>query len=104
MNKGHFLKHLMTDTDNETFDIGRAVVFFVVASMVFMQGWDVVVHATKFDAQAFGTGVSALLIGLGAYIFGDKKGLAAAPPVTPAAPVAPVASTPPVVASKNGAK
>lgn len=88
----HFFKHLMTDNDNETFDIGRTVVFFVVASMVFMQGWDVIVHATKFDAQSFGAGVSALLIGLGAYIFGDKKGTAAAPVVTPPVPPAPPAT------------
>lgn len=81
MHKGHFFKYLLTDNDNETFDIGRAVVFFVVISMVFMQGWDVVVHATKFDPQAFGAGVSALLIGLGAYIFGDKKGASVDPTV-----------------------
>lgn len=80
--KNYFFKNLMTDIDNETFDIGRAVVFFVVLSMVFMQGWDVIAHTAKFDPQAFGTGVSALLIGLGAYIFGDKKGAAVAPTST----------------------
>ena len=99
MHKGHFFKHLMTDSDNETFDIGRAVVFFVVVSMVFMQGWDVVVHATKFDPQAFGAGVSALLIGLGAYIFGDKKGASVAPTVV----VAPAPAPAPAPAAK-GAK
>ena len=83
MGTGKLLKHLSTDYDNETFDIGRVMVLFVVASMVFFEGWDVIMHSAKFDAQSFGTGVAALLVGLGAYIFGDKSKNPnlAAPPV-----------------------
>lgn len=66
-----FIKHIMTDYDNVTFDTGRVAVMLVVLAMLFFEGWEVIVHASKFDAQSFGTGISALLIGLGAYIFGD---------------------------------
>lgn len=67
------LKQMSTDYDNETFDSGRIMVLFVVVAMTFFQGWDVIAHSAKFDAQSFGTGVAALLVGLGAYIFGDTS-------------------------------
>ena len=72
MQKTNFWKHLSTDYDNKTFDTGRVLVIGVVLSMVFMEGWDVIVHAAKFDSQGYGTGVAAILAGLGAYIFGDN--------------------------------
>ena len=67
-----FWKHISTDYDNKTFDTGRSLVICVVLSMIFMEGWDVIMHTAKFDSQAFGTGVAAILAGLGAYIFGDN--------------------------------
>ena len=66
------LTNLITDYDNKTFDTGRSLVCVVVLAMVFFQGWDLIVNDAKFDASSFGTGVAALLVGLGAYIFGDN--------------------------------
>ena len=73
MKKPGFWKHVTTDYDNETFDTGRALVVVIIVSMIFLTGWDVIVHAAKFDAQSFGTGTAALLVGLGAYLFGDNS-------------------------------
>ena len=71
--KPGFWKHISTDRDNETFDTGRSLVIVVILSMIFMESWDVIWHGTKFDPQSFGTGVAAILVGLGAYVFGDTK-------------------------------
>lgn len=70
--KDQFWKHLSTDYDNQTFDTGRVLVLVVILSMIVLQGWDVIAHATKFDPQSYGAGVAAVLAGLGAYIFGDN--------------------------------
>lgn len=73
-------KSVSTDYDNHTFDTGRFLVVLVVIAMIFLQGWDVIAHAAKFDAQSFGTGIGALLLGLGAYIFGDNTKRPEGPP------------------------
>jgi hypothetical protein len=79
--KPSFWRHISTDYDNQTFDTGRVLGIVVVLSMIFMEGWDVIIHASKFDPQGYGAGVAAVLVGLGAYIFGDnvKKPPAPAP-------------------------
>jgi hypothetical protein len=71
MNK--FLKHISTDYDNQTFDVGRCLVILIILTMIGLEVFDVVFHAHAFDVQAFGTGTSAILIGLGMYLFGDGK-------------------------------
>jgi hypothetical protein len=95
-----FLRHISTDYDNNTFDTGRSLVILVILSMVFMNVWDVVVHKAAFNAQSFGAGAGALLIGLGAYLFGDNSKRPDAP--VPADPQqvddAPVPAPAPVVA------
>lgn len=67
-----FIRHLVTDYDNKTFDTGRVIGITVILSMVFFEGYDILVHSGKFDPQAYGAGVAAVLAGLGAYIFGDN--------------------------------
>jgi hypothetical protein len=71
-NKAGFWKHITTDYDNHSFDTGRVIGVAVILSMIFMQMWDIIAHAAKFDPQAYGGGVAAILAGLGAYIFGDN--------------------------------
>lgn len=88
-NKGKFFKHISTDYDNQTFDTGRALVVIVVISMVLMQAWDVVIHKAAFHPQEFGAGVGALLVGLGAYLFGDSKRPEPPPVYSPFNPYAP---------------
>lgn len=71
--KPGFWKHISTDYDNQTFDTGRVIGIVVILSMIFLQTWDIVAHAAKFDPQSYGGGVAAILAGLGAYIFGDNS-------------------------------
>lgn len=78
--KSGFWKHISTDYDNKTFDTGRVIGIAVILSMIFMEMWDVIDHAAKFDPQAYGAGVAAILAGLGAYIFGDNSKRPPAPP------------------------
>lgn len=70
----------VTDFDNETFDTGRILVVIAVIAMIFFVGYDLIVHKATFDSQSFGIGVGTLLGGLGAYVFGDRKGYVARPP------------------------
>lgn len=70
--KPGFWKHLVTDYDNRTFDTGRSLVVIVILNMCVFQGWDLIVHGSSFNPQSFGTGVAAIIGGLGAYLFGDN--------------------------------
>ena len=65
--------HLVTDYDNKTGDTGRWITIFVVVVSVLLEVFDVVVHATKFDVQAFGIGMGSILGGLAVYLYGDNK-------------------------------
>lgn len=67
-----FIQHIITDYDNKTFDTGRVIGVTVILSMIFFEGYDILFHSGKFDPQAYGTGVAAVLGGLGAYIYGDN--------------------------------
>ena len=78
------IKDILTDYDNQTYDTGRVLAVFVVASMTAMQGW-AVWKGGSFDAGAYGAGVAAVIGALGIAIFGDNakrdiaaKGLATA--------------------------
>ena len=78
------IKDILTDYDNSTYDTGRVLAVFVVASMTGMQAWAVYKGGT-FDAGAYGAGVAAVIGALGIAIFGDNakrdiaaKGLATA--------------------------
>ena len=65
------IKDILTDYDNETYDTGRVLAVFVVASMTAMQAWAVYKGGT-FDAGAYGAGVAAVIGALGIAIFGDN--------------------------------
>ena len=69
----NFLKHIATDYDNLTFDTGRCLVILVICTMIGLEIYDVVVLANHFDVKDFGMGTSAILLGLGGYLFGDKS-------------------------------
>lgn len=78
----------VTDWDNETVDVGRVTVFFVVfglvslviLAMLIFTGYDVILNKNRFDPQSLGIGVggllggiSTVLMGLGVYLFGDSR-------------------------------
>lgn len=73
-------KSAATDFDNATGDTGRLLSIVVVCGMVVLQLLSTLMTTDhKFDPQAFGMGVAAVLVGLGGYIYGDSKGKALQP-------------------------
>ena len=59
-----FLRHLFTEADGYSFDIGACLgALAVVVAMVF-QGY-VTYHANTFDILNFSTGISALIVAVG---------------------------------------
>lgn len=66
-----FFREIVTDYDNKTYDTGRVLAVFVVASMTAMQAWAVYRGGT-FDAGAYGAGIAAVIASLGIAIFGDN--------------------------------
>lgn len=85
---GKWIGNSITDWDNETVDVGRVSVFFIVFglvsvvifAMLLFTGYDVMVNKNKFDPQSLGIGVggllggiSTVLMGLGVYLFGDSR-------------------------------
>lgn len=84
-----WVQHITTDDDNTTYDSGRIALFyivfgvvtFVIVIMCGLQVWDVVVNKTPFKPNDLGIGVGGLLggvagvlVGVGAYLFGQRKG------------------------------
>jgi hypothetical protein len=68
-----FLREILTDYDNKTFDTGRTLAVFVVVSMTILQCVSLFTGGT-FDPMAYGGGVAAVIACLGVAIFGDSKG------------------------------
>lgn len=68
-----WLKHVLTDYDNTTYDTGRCLALgYFVCAVVFtgINMW----KGQAFDVGAFLSSGGAYLAGLGIYIFGDAKG------------------------------
>ncbi len=62
----------LTDRNGD-FDTGRILTPVVVVGMLLLATTDVVLNHAHFDAQSFGTGIGAVLVGLAAYLWGDSK-------------------------------
>jgi len=88
-NQWVWVKHAVTDRDNTTYDGGRLALFylvfgivtFVIVVMCGLQGWDTIVNKQPFKPNDLGIGVGGLLggiagvlMGLGAYLYGQDKG------------------------------
>lgn len=67
------LKHVSTSRDGESYDVIRVGMILSGAALIFLAGWDVIVHRAAFDALQFGTGVAAILFGGGAGIGAKRK-------------------------------
>lgn len=66
-----WLRDILTDYDGTTYDTGRCVGVFLIASMVVFEAV-AVWHGKAFDAQEFGVGVAAILTAIGLAIAGDN--------------------------------
>jgi hypothetical protein len=57
-----FLKHILTESDNSTYDVGRVLWAVGVLVFLFLTVYCTVKHdEPSFDAQAFGIGFAAVL-------------------------------------------
>lgn len=65
------VKDNLTDYDGSTYDTGRCIAWFCVASLTIMQGF-AVAKGGAFDPMAYGGGVAAVIACLGVAIFGDN--------------------------------
>jgi hypothetical protein len=87
-NRWEWVKHSVTDYDNETYDVGRVTVFYmvfglvtlVILSMLGLSIIDVFVNHQPFKASDLGVavgtilgGIGGMLMGIGIYLFGDRK-------------------------------
>jgi hypothetical protein len=70
--KDPWFRSILTDHAGD-FDMGAVLVGVVVVFMCANSGYDTTILHTKFDAQAFGIGVAAVLGGFAAYKWGDAK-------------------------------
>ena len=68
----HFLTHLFTEADNNTFDLTRILAFISIIVGLSMVVFSVVKNSQPFIFQDFGIGVGALFTGLGVAL-GFKK-------------------------------
>lgn len=78
----HPVKQLVTDYDNETYDIGRTLALVYFCCAILFTAVSVFFNHT-FDVMSFLSGGGAFLGGLGVYIFGDARGKQNASNVTP---------------------
>lgn len=66
-----WIKHCLTEADNETYDLGR-----VLAALAILVGLGLevfsVVYGKHFDMQGYGVGLGAIFVSVGAYL-GLKK-------------------------------
>ncbi|MGH7490701.1 MAG: hypothetical protein ACREMY_34565 [bacterium] len=68
MKREPFWRAVFTDREGN-FDTARVLVAVVILTMCAIA----LMHPEKFDPQAFGTGVGAVLVGFAGYLFGDRK-------------------------------
>lgn len=59
-----WLKHLLTLSDNTTYDIVRVLAVVSFIQYLGSEGW-VLYKTTVFDAQSFGIGLGAVIAGVG---------------------------------------
>lgn len=67
-----YFRDLTTD-NRDRVDSGRFIAPLAVISLILISAWDVAVNHAKFDPQALGVGIGAILGGLAAYLYGDAK-------------------------------
>lgn len=67
-----FLKHLLTESDNATFDLSRVLAALSILSGLGLQAYAVGWKGQPFDMQVFGVGTGALFAGVGVAL-GMKK-------------------------------
>lgn len=70
--KEPWFRALLTD-HNGDWDFGAWLVAVVTIFMCANSWYDVHILHNKFDAQAFGAGIAAMLVGFAAYKYGDAK-------------------------------
>ncbi len=87
--KDPWYRSILTD-HNGDFDMGAVLVGVVIVFMCANSGYDTVINHVKFDAQAFGAGVGAVLIGFAAYKYGDAKRPPGTITTTTSAPAGPL--------------
>jgi len=70
-----FLKHLLTLSDNSTYDIVRVLAVVSLIQFLGSEGY-VVYKSGAFDAQSFGMGLGAVIAGVGVALkFNPDKGI-----------------------------
>jgi len=57
-----------TTSDGKTFDVGRILGFWSIATFIFLATWDVLVKGHEFHMQDFGVGLGALMAAMGALL------------------------------------
>lgn len=67
-----WFRSILTDREGN-FDTGRILVAVVVIGMIAVSAYDVIVNHREFKAGDFGYGVGAVLVGFGAYLWGDTR-------------------------------
>ena len=67
-----WLRDLLTEADNATFDMSKVLACFAILSGLYYQGVDVLIANQHFDMQNFGMGIGALFAGVGVAL-GLKK-------------------------------
>ncbi len=67
------LKNILTERDNQTFELISVLTLLAMTGMVFYAGYDLIHNNGRFDAENYGIGVASILggSGLGRYL---KKG------------------------------
>ena len=66
-----FLREILTDYDNKTYDTGRSIAVYLICCMSALQAF-ATWKSGAFDAMAFGGGCAAILACLGVAIAGDN--------------------------------
>jgi hypothetical protein len=67
-----WFRSIMTDHQGD-FDLGAVLVGVVAVFMCLNSGYDTIALHKTFNAQEFGAGIGAMLLGFAAYKFGDAK-------------------------------
>ena len=65
-------KHMLTEPDNETYDVAKFLAVLSVIAAIVFQGHNVLITHIVFDMQNFGIGIGALFAGVAAAL-GFKK-------------------------------
>lgn len=63
-----WIKHLITEADNETADLKRVIGLWLAAQFSYLGFHAIIFNHQAFDPVAFGTGAMAIIGGIGAAI------------------------------------